>query len=352
MDHPELRAAEQAYESGRYTDALIGFERAVLAGADQVAATYGAGVARLALGDTGQAQAAFEAVLQRDPHHADSLFMTGYLQQKSGNPVQAAAWYRRALQVQPTHASARQKLGEVESEPASPNGAAAEPPVVPMVSTAVAVRPEGAAESLPTLAEVVDKRLGLEEPAGPAWLRCRPLRRSMIADLWPIVVVLALWLSVNRMSDSITDIDRGGLGSGVVAVLAAAVESAMRSAVPVVAIVTATWAVLRWWTTEYVIHQRRVDVTKGILYRRHQVVWLYQVNRPVGYTQNLPQMLLDTGSIVLEAGALQEDRSPAPWGRLRLAAVARTDQANEIAERLRRDAVRERRAMLASLMGQ
>src|SRR5215469_15188607 len=89
-----------------------------------------------------------------------------------------------------------------------------------------------------------------------------------------------------------------------------AVLSGSRYAYLVLAVLGIFGAMLSQALTHYTVYERRIDISRGVLFRKHQMIWLYEV-LDVELVQSPLLMLAGTGTLILQT-SLPPKRTPAP----------------------------------------
>lgn len=351
-------AGDRLFAQRSWAEAAAAYQRAVDGGAPLRPLLHRLMATWKELGDLDSLDTAAQRALDLDAADADALYWRGFVAHRRDDLDGAVRHFRAALAALPGHRAAAGGLSAVE---AAKEAAARRAPRRDAADggTEQGAAGSGDAQRTPpgpataprlTLAEVIDKQRGLGDLNGEVHEpSCRPLRRSMVTDSWPALALIVVWRALPHR-------ETGWLWP---------IVADVRPVLPYVAVFVVVYAVLRWYTTEYRIYERRVEVHAGVLFRRHQVLWLYEISRPVVFTQSLPQILLDTGTIMIESpslphrrptflfGLLQSGNGQAldPWGRLKLAAIKPSEDAQHLADELRRGILRERRSMLANFIG-
>ncbi|WP_414640922.1 tetratricopeptide repeat protein, partial [Archangium sp.] len=109
-EHPLVRQGRQAYEAGRYEDALSAFEQAKKERPNDPAVEFNRGDALMKLGRYDEAQKAFQQVAEANnlPElRQKATYNLGNVHAMTGNTREALKAYRRALTLNPSDEQAR-----------------------------------------------------------------------------------------------------------------------------------------------------------------------------------------------------------------------------------------------------
>ncbi|TCO58327.1 PH domain-containing protein [Actinocrispum wychmicini] len=127
---------------------------------------------------------------------------------------------------------------------------------------------------------------------------------------------------------------------------------------PPLLLFTGVWAVLRWWTTWYVVYERRIEVHAGVLFRTRRGIWLYDVERPVYSRSNPWQTLTHTATVIIESeklparslGFFFNYQKAGGWGQLKLVGFGNRARTDKLVTYLTRQILHERRAVKATFV--
>lgn len=294
-------------------------------------ARYLLGMARFRGGDFVGAEQVFRILVESTPNDANGQYGLGVSLMKLGQLDEAAVALEAALRARPDFAEAQRKLMEVRAGSPSP-GSLPQP-----------------GSGWTSLAEMLDVRgrppLDDDALAGNLRWTGRPIPLSLVPAVVAAVVVV---LAPRALRALINAVPAGSLRD----LLAQFWRLAAAISLPL-AVVILTGAAASWLVTRYVLCERRLEVTKGILRRRHVVVWFHEMERQAVVQQTLLEMLVGLGSIVLVTEALLASRAffgrpPSP-GKLVLRGLLVQD-AYQLAAVIRRTVLVERRRMIQSFI--
>jgi membrane protein YdbS with pleckstrin-like domain len=254
--------ARSLYGNGRFAEARTLLDGIVAADPGNLPARYALGLCLNALGDHSAAEPQLRVVVDTDPTQYQAAYELGRALQELGRPAEAVHAFRLVL--------ARRDIPEVrERLRVCAEAARSSPPAGPGSSTDTGAQPSARTGAAPTpgegddgrestskpLAEEVDER-GLVDPG-----RRIDTTNTKIRHLAPaaLVAVAFAWLWVGTVATRHEVY--GWIGGGLVAY----------------AIVACVAVFLQADLNRFEFHERRVDISTGVLYRRRQVIWYYDV---------------------------------------------------------------------------
>lgn len=290
-----LPTAERLLHEERFHEAEQLLHQVVTANATLPRAWDLLGTAHFRLGDTSKAIEAFRRGLELAPGDPDRHFRLASLSRQVGDVKAAEEHLRVSLQLRPDFPQARDALARLGRQPTSVDAGAGElqyegnrslrsyaPRFLFAVALAVlallrlggALRSEGLSDTLSGVGRAQDRLDRLVatgfDSAAVSSARDSLARAEERAASWESVLDVAAW-SVLALA-------------GVLVILAL-VGSRL---------------------THYRIHDRRIDITEGVLRRRRNSVWLYEITDTV-YVQPLPLLLVGSGRLSLKTDRGTQD---------------------------------------------
>ncbi|MCV2394666.1 tetratricopeptide repeat protein [Actinotalea sp. M2MS4P-6] len=361
-----VAAARAAIRAGQLDRAEAVLERVVASAPGDRQAQYLLGLARHRAGRPTEALEPFRTLTALAPDDARSWFALGTALEAAGQPDRAEDAFARCRALEPTVEpggaapnAPRPHGGPGDGSPAAPPAAPADQVLSGPGTLAAGLEQSPGDAGHGTLLVSGGRRLGsslgavlLGAIVAVAGVLLAVLRPSALAGL------LARWSMLGRSPDvlrsRLRDAQDLGFGEGEgspVAVLEAEVARAVQvlddraavaaSALTVVGLLIAALGVLialggvlRARATRYDVYTHAIDITRGVLNRRTDTVWLYEVTDAV-YERPLSLLLSGDARIVLHC----EDRAHT------VVALQGADQMRRLWAELRDAALRERRAM-------
>jgi tetratricopeptide (TPR) repeat protein len=319
----EIREASSRIRVGAYAEA----EQKLLAVLDlhpgQEGAWYWLGLARFKRRDFAGAEEAFASLLRLQPAHPEGQYGLGVSLYEQGRLDAAGAAIENALRLRPDFAEAERKLRDIRAQAAA------------------------GAPRQPSLAETLDVRRGPlpddETMAGEVRWAGRP---SALALIPPAVLAVVVVLAPQALRALVESLPPGPARASMATVWRLAEALALP-----IALVLITLAAALWFTTLYTLRDRRLEIQRGVLRRRHMVLWFYELERQPIVEQTLIDTLLGLASIVLVTNALLDSKTAqrSNLGRLQLQGLDEA-RAFEVAASLRQRMLPERRRMVNTWM--
>jgi hypothetical protein len=340
--------AFERFRAGDFDSARELLRRCVADAPAHVGSLVGLAVCERQLGALHEAESLLRQAVEYDGTHVQARYMLGKVLAEQGRTDEAVEQWRRTLSIDPAHAGAAQELAGHDG-----------PPTAQIVMTSPDATPKG------TLAETVD------DPEAPLdALRAGALlfqgHRRVLSHrrFWLGVPIAALGLLLLRWARRIDD---AAPGSKVVIVIGPAgpqrqVDDTVRTlariaadivrylgwTAMIVGVLAVAAAFVNAALSNYVIRERRIEITEGVFRRVRRIIWLYRIH-DVRVVQNLPMLLSGTARLTIH----HEDPAGNPATRvgwwLRPAAsitgVASTAQMIRLMEDIQRRSIVERRAM-------
>ena len=321
-----LNAAGKLIRSKRYASAEAVLTQVLSRDNGHSGAWYLLGMARFRAGDAAGAEQAYRMLVEQAPTNANGHYGLGLALMQLGRRDEAAVAFEAALQARPGFVEAAHRLQQLRGT--------ATPPV-----------PDAGWTSLAEMLDVRTRRvLNDDELAGKVRWAGRPFPAStlpgLVAALAAVVLLpralrlLAEPLAASSQRDTLAQLWR----------LAEALRLPLIALIPVVSV---AWWLARW----YAVRDRRLEVTQGVLRRRHVVLWYHDLERQPVVEQTLLDQLLGFASIALETNALLLTRSArrSRLGRLYLRGL-RHRTATELAAVIRQATLQERRRMIQTFI--
>jgi membrane protein YdbS with pleckstrin-like domain len=159
----------------------------------------------------------------------------------------------------------------------------------------------------PTLAQELDSEAPVDAGRLPGKLIWRGHRRLLSHKRLYIGVLSLLAAIAAARAHSAISASQGALAP------AEAVLRGSQDAYLILAIVGILGAILSQALTHYTVYERRVDISRGVLFRKHQMIWLYEV-LDIELVQSPLLMLAGTGTLILQT-SLPPKRTPVPGGK-------------------------------------
>lgn len=319
-----IRMASNHVKDGAYADAEKLLVSLLLEVPSDQTARYLLGMARYRAKDHQGAERAFRALVELTPDHAQGQYGLAVALIDQGRRDEAIPPLESALRARPDFPEAQDRLSEIRAGAAPPPGS-----------------------HWTSLAEALDTRSGvpLDDAAMAGVIRWtgRPVALSLTpAALLAAVVLLVPVALIEAVEATPGGWPREGLAQ-VWRLLSAA-------SIPLALVVLAT-AGARWFTTVYTVRDRRLEVSRGILRRRHMVLWFHDIERQPIVEQTLVDLVLGMGSVVLITDALLESSASRRQRLGRIVLKGLTAQhASRLAELIRQATMMERRRMIANFM--
>jgi tetratricopeptide (TPR) repeat protein len=364
--HPPAQAgsgaAEAAYAQakGMYQAGDAAGAKAILFAALQrdpahLACRFALGLCAARLGEFVLARDSFAAVLAAEPTHHMAAYHLGCAHQALGAPAAAVDAFRQALRYADLP-DARARLAQCEDAlTARPPLAASRLPIpaAPPQAPATPVNPHaaqppagGPAASSPgagpaqpprSLAEALDtpgahagpfRETTLQAMRGKQFADRRRVLRSY-GGKWLIVAALVVTGIVASSNGSDLQASNvGGPPAGMAPVAPFLLAAVISLGIAVAAL-----------STRYVLYERRLEISKGVLHRQRRYVWLYDVN-DLTISRGPMMLLTNTAQITL-----QYDDSGGRSGQAAIIGWGTAAAMHELYDQLQERVVWERRAM-------
>lgn len=263
---------------------------------------YAESLARYRAGDVTTALELLTACHRHDPGHFGTLYGLGVCYSRLGDCSRARHWLAAAQAIDPRHpgvAEAIKALDHAVPQPAVQHHLITNTPRVSQAEP----RPQNAMPGprrKPSLAHELDGDAPVDAGCLPGKLIRRGHRRLLSHKRLYIGIIALLAAIAAAKARSAISASRGAPAP------AAAVLTGSGYAYLVLAILGIVGAMLSQALTHYAVYERRVDISHGVLFRKHQMIWLYDV-LDIELVQSPLLMLAGTGTLIL-----QTDRPPKP----------------------------------------
>lgn len=267
-------------------------------------ARFGLGLSQFRLKAFARSQATFSALTTAEPNHYLGWYYLGLSQERLGDHAEAIKAFRRSLTINPSFAKAAEKLSALQSD-----------------------RPESDPASRVPVAKAIDQGLGDAASSlgrlSPGELRIDTHRRvSSFTGMWSLLFLSVLWCGYLYWQDA-------GLQSEIFLISVAVV------------VLLFLGLSMRSRATVYRIYEGRIDVQKGVLFRKSDTVWMYDIE-DVQYKQSPLESLTRNATITVDTARGATAGKPE---RITLRGIDNASAVRELWEWIRDRAVVERRAM-------
>jgi hypothetical protein len=324
-------AAAQLLRSGEHKRALDMIRAGLASHPESGELHYLLGACALRLADPGTAAQGFGRCVQLNPRDIGALLGVGIAARQLGEFDRASSAFQKVLELRPGEPTALANLAELRK-----------PPSTDASQTGAQPRPA-------SLAEILDRKPGgrpeLQELAGEIVWQGRPSVRYLISPLMVAVVVLLIPIPLHALAQSLP------------------VGSARDDAAHVwrIARALAGPAALVWFSTvaahilsrRFCLRRHRIETFEGIFQRRHSVLWLHDLERPVVVRQSILSIALRLGSVELRSTMLparsSRRRRSDKLGRLVMTGLP-VAVAEEIGADILCEALWQRRRMVANFV--
>ncbi|MCP3670890.1 MAG: PH domain-containing protein [Gammaproteobacteria bacterium] len=239
--------SEQALElfrSGEIAGARIGFQSAIVEVPDSSLNRYYLAVCEFRLKNFEESRKQLWAAIRYNPSYAKSWYYLGLIEERTGGGL-AKQYFEAALLADPDFAKAREKLGKEQAHNVSGSKTAPVPVSIP--------QDRQQSDTVSVLEE--------DDPAGPGKLVYSSQRR--LSSFGRHVFLLLLLLPLSIIMLAVLHEFRGP-------------KELVLIIIPLLVIIVLD-AFLRSRTTRYVVHERRLDIHSGILFRTVRSVWLFKI---------------------------------------------------------------------------
>jgi tetratricopeptide (TPR) repeat protein len=350
--------ASLAYQRGDYAAAVRMLQAHLANHPNSLAAHYALGLSASALGDHFAAEAEYRWVVGKQPRHMDAVYRLAVILQETAGANQerlreAETLFERVL---PTSrfSDAQQRLQQI-------NLRVRHQQLAPISTDISRTRPAGDALSLyaspdpsqgralqspepsfhvldamattpPSLATDLDNG----NPADPGRLLYKTHRAARsYGHSWIVVAALVVAGGIISAQTGYVEVATG-VNSGATTQINPNVVAGLPLAAAALVLVS---VLMRAYTTKYVFHARRLDITEGILSRSRIIVWYYDLT-DISYQRSMLNILMNTAGLELayDAGGQQPKQAKIPG-------LATGGKTNRLYEEIQEASLRERRAM-------
>jgi len=285
----------------------------LLAHPDHVGARFGLAMCRLDRGDAATATEDFAAVLKRDPRHHDAAFHLGRAFESLDNWESAITAYQLAAALT-DHPGARAGLHRCRSRLMQNQRLSGSPVNRPDVG--VSANAGGLPDGPRTVRKIIDESRRAERGD-----LVRRVHRQARYGLAPVVAAVIILILVQFLPSILTAAirpmfasgDNGYGGSSDYSIMVAhnAVTQSNYSGPVTLSLLWLLLHVLTWLylaitlimvpirTRLYSVdlHEHGMDIRVGMLRRRAQFIWYYQITEPPAYLRNITSYLTRTASL-------------------------------------------------------
>ncbi len=254
---------------------------------------YSEALARYRAGDVAGAIELLRICHARDQSHFGTLYGLGMCYARIGDRDQARRWLLAAQQIDAEHAGVVQAIAALGR---AQEAAAGQPAPIGPARAPAGSPPPGSAygpRRKPSLAHELDGDAPIDANHLPGKLLLRGHRR-LFSHKRLLIGLLALFTAF------VAATDRSAIPSSSTASMAA--RSGLQEllvASLILAILCILGAVLSQALTHYEVYERRVDITRGVLFRKRQLIWLYDV-LDIELFQTPMLMLAGTGTLIFQ----------------------------------------------------
>jgi membrane protein YdbS with pleckstrin-like domain len=338
----EITDAHDLYRAGRLHEAHSVYS-SLLEGSDSAAAYYGLGVIAITRKNNQDAIAYLRQSINIRPT-ASAAYYAGTCYEEADDIANAIAFYRRATSLQPGMRLAAEALARLAGGVGAGNpgdNPAAELPERPAASPGDSASGRSGRTVAAEIAEGLAPSPGKQLAAG------YPSLRGKLSPFQPVAAAAVVWLALHAAVVA-------AIGGPAFTAALATAEHLTGAVLAVLAVLMLGYAAASCRTTRYIVTDHRIEVRSGIVARSQHIVWLWQVNAPVDFHQTLAQRILNTGEITVQSAhdpAAPTDAPAGHAGQLQIIGIRDAHGMRDLAEELRTAALRERREMLANLMG-
>jgi tetratricopeptide (TPR) repeat protein len=244
------------FQSKRIAAAKPLFANALEEDSGNLDALYKFGICQFRLQEFKQAEDSFRSVTENDPEHFEAWYYIGLSLERQGSANDAQIYFRMSLRINPGFAAARKKMGLEEAGHSQLNlGEAA----------------KTSRSTIEQSQENPKKEIETKLPDGPGELLYSSRRRRLgsfpfyIAILF-VGAVMLVYFGTDQMF-GMTSNRPNTIG------LTAVIRLLLIIFCPILLIDM----ILRSLYTKNKFYERRIDIFRGILFRRQVSIWLYQI---------------------------------------------------------------------------
>jgi len=274
---------------------------------DRVPPGYAEALAHFNAGDVRTALVLLQACHRHDPGHFGTLYGLGVCHRQLGDRSQARHWLAAARAIDPQHpgvALAIQALDQAPPQPPMQHHLAAGSLRAQQAEPADQRALPGPRRP-PTLAHDLDSDAPIDAARLPGKLLWHGHRR-LLSHKRLYLGVLALIAAVAAKAHPVIPASYGAPAP------AGAVLRGPQFAFLGLAALGLLGAMLNQALTRYEVYERRIDISRGVLFRKRQMIWLYEV-MDIELVQSPLLMLAGSGTLIL---TLQPGSGSAPKSSL------------------------------------
>jgi membrane protein YdbS with pleckstrin-like domain len=302
---------------------------------------YAEALARFKAGDVTTALALLQACYRHDPGHFGTLYGLGMCYSKLEDRSRARHWLAAAQAIEPRHpgvARAIKALDQAPHQPAKQHHLATGSPRAPQAEPSGQGAVPGPRRPL-TLAQDLDGDEPIDAARLPGELIWRGHRR-LLSHKRLYIGVFALIAAVAMKAHPVIPASYGGPTPPGVAL------RGPQFAFLGLATVGLIGAMLNQALTHYEVYERRIDISQGVLFRKRQMIWLYEIV-DIQLVQSPLLMFAGTGTLIFQTSpepklSLTRRKKPSPP---QLQAFGSISRLREMQQELLATIEVERRAM-------
>lgn len=240
-------------------------------------ALYKFGICQFRLHEFKQAEDSFRSVIDKDPEHFEAWYYIGLSLERQGNVDDAQIYFRMSLRINPSFVAARKKMGVEETGHSQLNPG------------------EDAKTSRSTIEHSQENSKKVFETKlhpGPGELLYSSRRRRLGSFPLHIVILFVGSVMLISLFIRLSTIGPNTRGSGAMAAVIG---------IPLIIICSILLIdiILRSFLTKNEFFERRIDIHRGILFRRHVSIWLYEIT-DITYSRNPIDLITQNATLTVK----------------------------------------------------
>ncbi len=305
----ELGVGYALLDKGQPAAADAAFARASMLAPQRPEGHLGRGLALIELDRLEEASRALGDAVRRDQRLAEGWYQLGVISERKGDAQQALGYYSHVLTIDDAHPAAAERMATLRQR--STASLQPSPATRGQRAEAVQAQPPIARPQPNTLAEAAEAAAKGEAPAtwdhGALVKAARRAPRSFGWQWLSVIALLGLAFATKplllRLVDAVPSIrDREGERSALETFVLHLYDK--RGMVVLALLVLAGLAsvciVLASFCTTYHVYERRIDFSRGVLFRRKSSLWLYDVT-DIEYERSGLMLLTNTAVLALSS---------------------------------------------------